>query len=252
MPRGSLSHFDFIRVYNDNSRIWLCTAPHWTEYVHEREYAKVTQFTTQEKPIMSGVYTWDYLGNALLTKKEKELFNSKLSDARNSFNIDNGFTLIELHAEYKEFYSFGINHLKKAIYQYYDNKERFINFIFYFKQEAQRLIQDSAQHRVILPWEQAKLDFNDRAMNHQNKSNNLFNVSKYYLAGKYRHVYLTRQQFKCVFKLSEGMRIKSIAILLGISPRTVEDHINKVKEKLQCTTTADLIIEFRQNIPNFY
>jgi len=52
---------------------------------------------------------------------------------------------------------------------------------------------------------------------------------------------LTSREFECLFFLLRGKAAREIAKLLGISIRTVEYYIIRIKEKFQCETRSQLI-----------
>ncbi len=52
---------------------------------------------------------------------------------------------------------------------------------------------------------------------------------------------LTLRQYDCLYYLIKGMSAKQIAHTLGLSSRTVEDHLHRLKEKFHCNTRFDLI-----------
>ncbi len=63
----------------------------------------------------------------------------------------------------------------------------------------------------------------------------------YYLGKKFRNIYLTRQEARCMICLLRGSSIKLAAHALGLSARTVEYYVNNIKKKLRCRTKAELI-----------
>ncbi len=52
---------------------------------------------------------------------------------------------------------------------------------------------------------------------------------------------LTERESQCLFVLSKGKTAKEIAIRLDLSPRTVEKHIENIKNKLDCYRRSQLI-----------
>lgn len=52
---------------------------------------------------------------------------------------------------------------------------------------------------------------------------------------------LTEKQENCIFLLIRGKTVKEIAKILGISPRTVESHLEAVKNKLNCQNKSEII-----------
>ncbi|KTC82321.1 LuxR family transcriptional regulator [Legionella cherrii] len=57
---------------------------------------------------------------------------------------------------------------------------------------------------------------------------------------------LTTKQIKCLYYLVQGMTIKQIGQQLNLSPRTVEDHLNAAKNKLNCYSRSQLITKALQ------
>ncbi|HAT8894439.1 TPA: helix-turn-helix transcriptional regulator [Legionella pneumophila] len=60
---------------------------------------------------------------------------------------------------------------------------------------------------------------------------------------------LTSREYEVLSILSEGYTDKQTAKKLGISPRTVEAHINNSKQKLGVKTRAELITQFSRKHP---
>lgn len=56
--------------------------------------------------------------------------------------------------------------------------------------------------------------------------------------------YLSKREYNTISLLAQGNTDKEIGKKLGISPRTVESHINNAKIKLNVTTRAELIVKF--------
>ncbi len=52
---------------------------------------------------------------------------------------------------------------------------------------------------------------------------------------------LSKREAECLFYLIRGMTMKAIGKILGISERTVENHIAKIKDKFDCRKKDDLI-----------
>ena len=52
---------------------------------------------------------------------------------------------------------------------------------------------------------------------------------------------LSPREFDVLQMIAHGMATKSIAVHLGISPRTVEVHRARIMEKLGARNTADLV-----------
>jgi len=58
----------------------------------------------------------------------------------------------------------------------------------------------------------------------------------------YRQIFgLTDSQARVLHWLTEGKRNREIAVLLGISPRTVEKHVEQVLTKLEVETRTSAV-----------
>lgn len=68
-------------------------------------------------------------------------------------------------------------------------------------------------------------------------------ISRYFLKGKNKNVYLTSREAECAFYLLKGNTAKDTGKTLGISPRTVEDLLQKIKNKLNVKYQSELIME---------
>jgi DNA-binding CsgD family transcriptional regulator len=61
------------------------------------------------------------------------------------------------------------------------------------------------------------------------------------------NLHLSEREQICASLLCQGLTVKLIAKKLGISFRTVETYLERVKEKLDCHNKAELIAEFLKN-----
>ncbi len=53
--------------------------------------------------------------------------------------------------------------------------------------------------------------------------------------------YFTFREAQCMAQLMRGKTIKSTALFLGLSPRTVEYYLKNMKSKLKCRTKSELM-----------
>ncbi|MBS0350625.1 MAG: helix-turn-helix transcriptional regulator [Proteobacteria bacterium] len=74
------------------------------------------------------------------------------------------------------------------------------------------------------------------------KNTNLYDISGIHFLGKNcLPNILSQRELECFFYLIRGKTAKSIAKMLGISYRTVETHIDHLKNKLNCSSKTELI-----------
>lgn len=53
---------------------------------------------------------------------------------------------------------------------------------------------------------------------------------------------LTERENQCAYYLLQGMTAREIGIQLGLSPRTIESHLESMKSKLCCKNKIELIV----------
>lgn len=66
-------------------------------------------------------------------------------------------------------------------------------------------------------------------------------LKKYGLGAKYDDVWFTRREAECMFWLLKNNTTDEIAMQLGLSLRTVMDHVERMREKTGCCTTPELL-----------
>lgn len=66
-------------------------------------------------------------------------------------------------------------------------------------------------------------------------------LAVYDLGAKHGDLYFTRREAECMLWLLRGKTIHGVALVLKLSPRTVEYYIKNMKNKLGCRTKFELI-----------
>lgn len=77
--------------------------------------------------------------------------------------------------------------------------------------------------------------------------NNNSNQMTYQISQNYNESQLTPRENELIFFLLRGFTIKQIALLMQLSPRTVESYVDTIKAKFNCKTKNDLIVHCLQN-----
>jgi DNA-binding CsgD family transcriptional regulator len=71
--------------------------------------------------------------------------------------------------------------------------------------------------------------------------NELLGQNSYMLSHKFCDIKLTCKQSEVLFYLLRGKTVKKIALILGLSPRTIEEHIESLKNKFLAFNKSELI-----------
>lgn len=162
------------------------------------------------------------------------------ANAKTHFNIDNYLIFTR---EYKDYYmmaGFGTTHGNEKVLDYYiSNRETLDRFILYFKHQANGLIKLSKKQEniIVLP----EFSANNFALQKAGNSNLDFLESHSPVA------LLSKREIDCVKYFLAGATIRDTADKLFLSPRTVETHLENVKNKLGCNKKSEVITILLKN-----
>jgi DNA-binding CsgD family transcriptional regulator len=147
--------------------------------------------------------------------------------------------LIERGKNDCEFFQFGSSKKDHKILEYYLNNLDLLKlFIFYFKDKFFRIIARLANQRILIPPEPKQESTIITLESDQFKSEIFHKINRFYLSND---TYLTKKEVECLKWLASGKSAEEIAVIISCSKRTVEKHIEIMKEKLDCTKQSQLI-----------
>jgi LuxR family quorum-sensing system transcriptional regulator SolR len=156
------------------------------------------------------------------------------ANAKTHFNIQNYLILTKEFDDHYLMAGFGTTYPNEAVSDYYiNNRDILDKFIYYFKQKAADLIIESKQPQNIIALPEysksgLKLAFVDSKPLHFLNLNSL-------------PLMLSKREQECISYFLQGDTIRSTADKLFISPRTVETHLDNIKNKLGCHKKSELI-----------
>ena len=143
-----------------------------------------------------------------------------LKDSTKLINVTHGITVIHHTKTGYGFFNFGNDYGGlSTLNNYVNNLGVFNEFILYFYSVANHLIQEASQQSILIqPVNKfgcsQKKDFCDNT----NQPN------------------FSQREMHCIHWYLQGKNSGEIAIILGISRRTVETYIENIKIKLGCST----------------
>lgn len=237
-----ITSFNYVRTYDDGSQVNLANIPAWLEYFYENEFYHIGAFERHPSKYQSGYALWPQLSG------QKIFF-----DARTYFNIDNGITIIEKQLDSCDFYYFGTTTNNSSIVNFYLNYIDLLKrFILYFKDRANLIIKRANENRIILPnhFEQHESPDNNETYVLESFKKEFLKetaIKNLRLTGDLEGELLTNKQLGCIIHLIEGKTAKEIAKILGVSYRTIEGHITKLKTRFNCHTKTELISKLLKN-----
>lgn len=238
--KTDIHYYNYVRIFHDGSRISLTNNKAWATYIFT--YHEQHKFLFEECLPERG-----YSQYAIWDNDKKHRDDSLLKIAREQYNIDHGLTITTAYEGYVELQYFGTSKENDSINHFYLNNLDFINsFSAFFREKASHIIRKAEKEKIFLkehmPFWLDKKNKLDKIRRNQH-FNEVFNyqVERYYLSGKYKHVYLTVREAQCLTAIIDGLTAKECARIFDISPKTVQIHIEKVKQKMNCHRRSELV-----------
>ncbi|OGT09032.1 MAG: hypothetical protein A2X78_01935 [Gammaproteobacteria bacterium GWE2_37_16] len=236
-----ITFFHYMQRFNDNSRIHISNVPEWVEHFYQQDFhlLGVLQGKNDNYP-QEGCFLWS-------TLKNQDIYQ----DCREYFNIDHGITIIKKQPKSIEFFHFGTSRDKPGIENFYlTNLDILYRFIIYFKDSANPLLEKARKNRIHIPNYNNNPDILDLSIVFGTDSfgNKLkqkaiaeFKIKKYALNLDNEKVIFSKREVDCLLGMLEGKQASEIGRKLYISKRTVETHLDHIRQKLNCKDKSELI-----------
>lgn len=214
-----LNAFSYSRLFKDGMRSEV-----WSD-------AAAFDHTFNKARYIVGAYTPKYFAQderySVLEKKVEtypkrlcERYRNQLVDQREYFDHDNCFAILNHEPEFCEYFIFYAPRSNiMAVNFYLNNIDRLEKFSSHFLQSAGTLIERADRHRI-----RSVRNAGDMWDKNQSLAENL-----------------TSREKDVAKLVVTGATIKEIGVALGISPRTVESHVENLKLKLGCVKKSALI-----------
>lgn len=235
--------FIHARIYKDGNYWALTNRDDWISYFHQAKYINPEVF---DKPIKSGRY---------LALKDLDIPDVQLKVARESFNADYWFNIIETQDDYYDITGFATHRNNSTIIDTYLNDfDVYQHFLFYFKDKAHALIENAEMNRVLQPslrYDQSKITMLDENKIRKENFYAQTPIKKYYLNPEDSNKYITQREFDCLNLMAKGKQIKEIARDLMLAPRTIESYLNNIRTRLGCRSRSQLMDIFRSTKREF-
>lgn len=248
-----LKGFFYVKLYPDGTFVDLATNLNSAEFYLNKFYScEYSLSDMQHNYLPNGINLW-----------EMNKSNQIWADCRDIFNIGNGFSIsLPSNSTYTEMFFYYSSAIDYKINELYLNHlDIFKNFALYFKEKTEKLIKKAEQYKITMPeyYKELYLPKNNASTNLTKIKDyyTLLDIKKFYFDDKQ---YLTYKEGECLNWYARGMTIKAIAKILNSSSKTIESHIDNLKQKLGCFNKAGLtsiaislgIFNYFKNKENYY
>ena len=160
------------------------------------------------------------------------------------FSYLNGLSIIMKHDPFIEHISLGTSYLNTGIIKDLQKDQSLLNSIlFYFRDAASEIISDADNYKIAMPKNKI-IETKNTAPEHTNL---IIDTKKFNVVGYNGECILTHMEITCLIETLKLKTSKQIASSLGISPKTVEHHLAKLKVKLGIKSKNQLYIIARNN-----
>lgn len=248
-PHVKFSSFRYFRVFNDGSYLNLSTNCEW---LNQRVTTIPDNGITFHSALRSAQYDCHtyYLW-------PNEPGNDSILNLFYKFDIWNGISVYRRKECSIEAWSFGSTRENRQQSNFYVNNLDYINyFISYFNSSAAHLIDPSDFSKLAHFNEALSIEHLERTLNSQrcggvgneekeskinkNKNHELLNEKllkkneKFFLPFPFNNIYFTQKELIVLKLITLGHTIKEIGKKMDLSPRTIEDYLYTIKNKLNC------------------
>lgn len=233
-----IGHAGFIKIFDDGKLLRITNNPSWNRKFFESDfYNDFDMYDMQKVP----------LGKKRLSFLTGEA-KSEHTQALKAFDIWNVMIIYKRFSNYGEFWFFSSSKQNQEIINFYVNHfDIFEHFIFYFKEKMYDYINLNDKEALIKT--NLKPLESSNTLNHI-KIDEYFQktpIRKYFFHAN-RNAFLSKREFQCLKEILGGRTSKETARSLGIAAKTVEAHLQNIKDRTNLRSKSDLNKLFKENV----
>lgn len=224
-----LNYFQYCTVYDDGSYTVACNQADWMafafEYLYQskKEPAVYSHISQEQLDKQTYYFLW-----------EPNLPQTPIKLAR-EFNIANGLCFTERYADHYKLIAFaGPTDNHGIVDTYLNHLNDLMSFIRQFEVNQKALIEKVNTAKIPVP--KPQIDKNLSKLLYTQPSD--VNRSVVF---QNQQGYVTPQEYLCLQYLAKGGTAKEIARQMGLSHRTVESYLQRIKTRFGCHFKSDLI-----------
>ncbi len=226
-----ITFFNYLKIFKDGSRIDLNSNQGITDYYYYKSDAYIGQCVEWNPfELSEGFMLWSN-------------FDDKAWNVMAEvFNTTHGITFLQKHEHYCELFHFAAAKDNHRIVNFYINNQDLLkSFMLYFKDKGKKLIERAEEYKIIIQnYQQIAADFpppQNGVWGLEQHTLDQFmqqlTINRAYIPSSQQN-YLTKQELICLKWAAKGKSAEEIALILNISKRTCETHLDNIKNKLNC------------------
>ncbi len=237
---SEINLFYYLRYYDNNELLSLTTYSDWNQAVIE-----AGKFTRRKKllEIMDKKDSrLNYLNNTFYYSLKRA--NPQADELAKTYGIGSKFALINKQNEFIECFCFASRTMKDLTQFYFSHWDCLTTFKHYFLDKAKSLIEEAEKTKISLaPYLTPITNINetDPPALHGDHLHQVLQPRHYHILHQGKRTIITAREFHCLKHLAQGRTLKETGKILEISPRTAEDYLNRLKNKLAIYTKSQLI-----------
>jgi len=145
-----ITYFHHCRMFADDSHFSLSTNAPWLKYFYETFFSYIATFENNPQQCFNQITIWKVLHDQYSEKLYRK-FSEK-------YDTDHGITITRRQKDFCDFYHFGTTPNNCGAENIYLNNLPILkNFLFYYHERANKLIQIASRHKTFIPKERGKI-----------------------------------------------------------------------------------------------
>ncbi len=209
---------NMIRVDGEGHATYLCDNYHWLKNYLNKQHPHIGACENNTLLRAGDYFSW-----SAFSKDDPVVI-----DSRRYFNLQHGITLVSKHDQGTDFFNYGVTNNDPS------ERDRLITllpellkFQAMFYEKGAKLFTIANQH----PYHLKSIVVDELEQT---------TLKRFHLGPVFGYQYLTDKELQCLQWLVRGKTIPEIAIILAMSERTTEKHIENVKHKFKCHTQCEI------------
>jgi DNA-binding CsgD family transcriptional regulator len=235
--RFQIQYFTYHRIDKTGKYTVLVDRPDWAEhYVQEKFYI--------EDPYLRHPDFYES-GFCLIENHGSEEHRQRiLKDGKEIFNLDQGVILIQKNNDSSvEFFGYSANKASSSLDKLYLNHPWILkSFAGYFKKELKSVLVRMEAEANTLPHLKGNDFYSNQLLQPDIHSKEILKYLKD--IGKESEMMkfglLSKRELECIKLLLKGKSARESAVILKLSPRTIEFYFDNIKDKLSCNSKQEI------------